>query len=197
VQLQAAARCLLEHRQGQRPIFKRRCPVVPATLQQLAERKEIAWASACKVSATRGLLVRRRLQKVRHHMLKATLVVVDLGTRGRNLVLSDDHQQSLRPAVSTRKHGACLACDELQLYGSSVREGAPLLVIGEGAMPSATTFRYRPPRERLRWSLVRPILGGHPRAPLSSRWRPWDPGGCTRAGPMRGGCPSYLKGSKK
>jgi hypothetical protein len=41
-QLQAAARCLLAHRQGQHPIFKRRHPVVLATLQQLVERKAIA-----------------------------------------------------------------------------------------------------------------------------------------------------------
>jgi hypothetical protein len=27
--------------------------------------------------------------------------------------------------------------------------------------------------------------------PLSSRWRPWDLGGCTRASQMRGGCLTY------
>jgi hypothetical protein len=45
--------------QGQHPIFKRRRPVVPATLQQLAERKAIERASACKVYAA------VRLQEVR------------------------------------------------------------------------------------------------------------------------------------
>jgi hypothetical protein len=48
-QLQAAARCLLAHRQGQRPIFKRKRPVVPATLQQLTGRKAIVRASTYKV----------------------------------------------------------------------------------------------------------------------------------------------------
>jgi hypothetical protein len=58
-QLQVAARCLLARRQGQCPIFKRQCLAIPTTLQQLVERKAIARASACKVSAARGLLVRR------------------------------------------------------------------------------------------------------------------------------------------
>jgi hypothetical protein len=44
--------------------------------------------------------------------------------------------------------------------------------------------------------IVATLPGGHPCAPLSSRWRPWDTGGCTRVGPTRGGCLSYLKGSK-
>jgi hypothetical protein len=117
-------------------------------------------ASACKVSAAvrlqgavRGLLVRQRLQEVRQQMLEAALVVVDLGTRGRDLALSDDHQQPRWPAVSKREHGACPVGDELQLYDSGDREGASLLVIGEGALPSATTFHYRLPRGRLHWSL--------------------------------------------
>jgi hypothetical protein len=159
--------------------------------------------SACKVSAAvrlqaaaRGLLVRQRLQEVRRQMLEAALVVVDLGTRGRDLALSDDHQQPRWPAVSKREHGACPVSDELQLYGSGGREGVSLLVIGEGALPSATTFHYRPPRGRLLWSLLRSIPGGHPCAPLSSRWHPWDPGGYTRASPMRRLCLFYLKGSK-
>jgi hypothetical protein len=85
-QVQAAARCHLARRQGQHSIFKRRRPIVSATLQQLAERKAIAWASACKVSvvvrlqvAARGLL-QRWLQEVRRQMLEAALVAVDPGT---------------------------------------------------------------------------------------------------------------------
>jgi hypothetical protein len=75
-------------------------------------------------------------------------------------------------------------------------EGAPLLVylvIEESALPSAAVFRHRPPRGRLHRSLLRPISGGHPCAPLSSRWRPWDPGGFTCAGATHGGCPPYLQ----
>jgi hypothetical protein len=122
-------------------------------------------------------------------------VEVDLGTRRHDLALSDGHQQLRWPAVSKREHGACPVGDELQLYGNGGREGVPL-VIGVGALPSATTFRYWPPRGRLLWSLLQPIPGGHLCVPLSSRWCPWDPGVCTLVGPMRGLCPPYLKGSK-
>jgi hypothetical protein len=108
-------------------------------------------------AAVRGLLVHRRLQEVRQHMLEAALVAVDLDAWGHDLVLSDDHQQPRRPAVSKHKHSACPAGDKLQLYGSGSREGALLLVIDEGALPSATTFRYRLPRGRLRWLLLRPF----------------------------------------
>ena len=59
-ELQAAVRCLLARQQGQRPIFKRRRPIVPAAtiLQQLAERKAIARATACKVSQQCGCRLR-------------------------------------------------------------------------------------------------------------------------------------------
>jgi sugar (pentulose or hexulose) kinase len=87
-------------------------------------------------------------------MLETTLVAVDLDTWGHDLVLSDDHQQPRRPAVSKHKHGTYPAGDELQLYGSGSREGALLLVIDEGALPSATTSRYRLPRGCLRWLLL-------------------------------------------
>jgi hypothetical protein len=133
---------------------------------------------------------------MRRQILETALVTVDVGTRGRDLALSDDHQQRRRAAVSKCEHGVYPASDELQLYDSGGTEGAPL-VIGKGALLSATTFRYQPPRGRIRWSLLRPTPGGHPCAPLSSRWRPWDLGGCTRASPMHGGYPPYLMGSKK
>jgi hypothetical protein len=122
-------------------------------------------------------------------------VTVDLGTRGRDLALSAGHQQRHRATISKCEHNTCPAGDELQLYDSGGREGTPL-VIGKGTLFSATTFRYRSPRGRLRWLLLRPISGARPYAPLSSRWCPWDPGGCTRASPMRRGCPPYLMGSK-
>ena len=91
-----------------------------------------------------------------------------------------------------REQGVVSTVTELQLYGS----GGFLFVTGEDALFSATTFRYRPPRGRLHWSWSRLIPGGRTRAPLSFRWSPWDPGGCKRAGPARGGCPPYLQESK-
>jgi hypothetical protein len=164
---------------------------------QLALSAQLQTSAAVGIqAAARGFLARRRVREMRRQMLEATLVTVDLGTRGRDLALSDDHQQRLRAAISKCEHGTCPASDELQLYGSGGKEGTPL-VIGKGALFSVTTFRYRSPRGRLRWLLLRPIPGARPCAPLSSRWRPWDPGGCTRASPMRGGCPPYLMGSKK
>jgi hypothetical protein len=138
-------------------------------------------------AAARGFLARQRVREMRRQMLETALVTVDPGTRGRDLTLSDGHQQWHRATISKFKHGTCPAGDELQLYGSSGREGTHL-VINKGALFSATTFRYRPPRGRLRWLLLRPIPGAHPCAPLSCRWHPWDPGGCTRA------CPPYLMG---
>jgi len=211
-QLQAVAYCLLARRQGrQHPIFKRRRPVVPtAAALQLTERKAIARASACKVfaavrlqAAARGLLARRRLQKMRSPMHEATLAVVDLSIGERNLAWSvdlawsDGHQQPRRPAVVfRRKHGVFSVGGELQLCGTGDMGAASLLVTGGDALPSAIAFRHRPPRARLRWLLLPLILGGHTRAPLSFRWSPWDPGGYTRAGPASGGCPPYLQESK-
>jgi hypothetical protein len=164
---------------------------------QLALSARLQTSAAVGIQAVaRGFLARRRVREMRRHMLEAALVTVDLGTRVRDLALSDGHQQRHQAAISKCEHGTCPTGDELQPYGSGGREGTPL-VIDKGALFSATTFRYRPSRGRLRWLLLRPIPGAHPCAPLSSRWHPWDPGGCTRASPMCGGCPPYLIGSKK
>jgi hypothetical protein len=65
-------------------------------------------------AAARGFLVRRQ-------MLEATLVVVDLDTRRRDLALSDDYQQPHWLAVSKCEHSACPAGDELQLYSRGGR----------------------------------------------------------------------------
>jgi hypothetical protein len=163
---------------------------------QLALSARLQTSAAVGIqAAARCFLARRRVREMRRQTLEAALVTVDLGTRMCDLVLSDGHQQQHRAAISKCEHGTCPAGDELQLYGSGDREGTPL-VIGKGALFSATTFHYRPPRGRLCWLLLRPIPGARPCAPLS-RWRPWDAGGSTSASPMRGGCPPYLIGSKK
>lgn len=116
-QLQAVVCCLLAHRQGQRQ-------VVPATLRQLTERKAIAGASACMVSAVvrlqaaaRGLLVRQRLQEVRQQMLEAAW--------WRSTSAHEGATSPCRTAIGKREHGAYPAGDELQLYGSGGREGSP------------------------------------------------------------------------
>jgi hypothetical protein len=164
---------------------------------KLALSARLQTSAAVGIQATaRGFLARRRVQEMHRQMLEATLVTIDLSTQGHDLVLSDGHQQQHRAAISKYEHGTCPTGDKLQLYDSGGREGTPL-VIGKDALFSATTFCYRPPRGRLCWLLLRPTPGARPCAPLSSRWHPWDPGGCTRASPMRGGCPPYLMGSKK
>jgi hypothetical protein len=163
---------------------------------QLALSARLQTSAAVGIqAAARGFLARRRVREMRRQMLEAALVTVDLGTRMCDLALSDGHQQQHRAAISKCEHGTCPAGDELQLYGRDGREGTPL-VIGKGALFSATTFRYRPPRGRLRRLLLRPIPGARPCA-LLSRWRPWDPGGSTSASPMCEGCSPYLIGSKK
>lgn len=91
---------------------------------------------------------------------------------------------------------ALTAGGKLHLCIGGGLEGVPLpvyLFIGGSALPNAAVFRRWPPRERLRWPLLRPVSGGHPCAPLSPRWRPWDPGGCTCTGSSHGGCPTYLQ----
>ena len=130
-------------------------------------------------------------------MHEAALTAVDLGKRGRVRALPNGHQQSRRSAaVYMREQGVVSAVGDLQLCGSGGRGGGFLFVSGGDALPSATAFRYRPPRGRLRWSQSRLIPGGRTRAPLSFRWSPWDPGGDIRADPARGGCPPYLQESK-
>ena len=119
-------------------------------------------------AAARGLLARRRLQEMRRQMHEASLTAVNLGKGGRIHVPSDGHQQSRRfAAIFMHEQGVVSTVGDLQLYGSDGRGGGFLFVIGGDALPSATVFRYWPPRGRLRWSQSRLIPGGRTRAPLS------------------------------
>ena len=184
VRLQAATRGLLVRRRALKVFVAVRLQAARGLLvrQGLQEMRVCEVSAAVLLQAVaRGLLVRRWLQEMRarkmcRQTLEAAVAAVVLGIRGRDLALWNGG----RRAVSTREQGSFLA-------------SGGLLVVGEGAQPCATAFRYRPPRGRLRGSLRRAALGGHPGAPLSSRWRPWDPGGYTYAGPTRGGRPSYLR----
>jgi hypothetical protein len=80
-------------------------------------------------------------------------------------------------AVSKVAHGVFLADGVFQLRGDGGRGGVLLLVTSGDALPSASAFRLRPPRGRLRWSSSRLPPGGCAPAPLSFRWSPWDLGG--------------------
>jgi hypothetical protein len=122
-------------------------------------------------AAARGFLARQKVREMRRQMLKEALVTVDLGTRRRDLTLSDSYQQWHQAAISKCEHDTCPAGDELQLYGSGGREDTHL-VINKGTLFSASTFRYRPPRGRLRWLLLRPIPGAPfvQMASMGSRW---------------------------
>jgi hypothetical protein len=78
--------------------------------------------------------------------------------------------------VSKGAHGVFPVDGVLQLRGDGGRGGVFLLVASGDALPSASTFRLRPPRGRLRWFSSRLLPGGCAPAPLSFRWSPWDPG---------------------
>jgi hypothetical protein len=124
---------------------------------QLALSARLQTSAAVGIqAAARGFLARRRVREMRRQMLEAALVTIKLGTRGCDLALSDGDQQRHQAAISKCEHGTCPVGDKLQLYGSGGKEGTPL-VIGKGALFSATTFRYRPPRGRLCWLLYRAI----------------------------------------
>ena len=152
-----------------------------ATVQvALAQKSDCQSATVRLQAAARGLLARRRLQEMRRQMHEAALPAIDLSKGGHDLAPSNGQQQPRRPvAVSRREHGAVPAGGALQFYGSDDRRSALLFVTGGDALPSAAAFRCRPPRGRLRWSLLRLIPDSRTRATLSFRWSPWDPGGYT------------------
>jgi hypothetical protein len=175
-------------------MFKRRRPVLPATLQQLAERKAIARASACNVSAAvrlqdaaRGLLVRRQ-------MLEATLVAVDLGTRGRNLALSDGHQQPRWPVSPSASMVRVPRATNSNSMAAAVGKAVPSLSSERAhclAPPHSTTYRLEGTSAGHCCDPFQVVIHVLPFRPDSV------PSGCTRAGPMCGGCLPYLKWSKK
>jgi hypothetical protein len=153
-------------------------------------------------AAVRGLLARRRVQKMRdlpliqpctylqlHHVEDCDLIrcVGDF----QNVVPPTGSVHAVFPAggglkvfgVGSWKPYALLCAVQTSSRPVRRRHG----VIGGSALPSAARFRHRPPRGRLRWSLLRPLPGGHTQARISSRWSPWDPGGW---------CPPYVQGLK-
>jgi hypothetical protein len=89
---------------------------------QLALSARLQTSAAVGIqAAARGFLARRRGREMRRQMLEAALVTVDLGTRERDLALSNGHQQRHLAAISKCEHGTCPASDELKLYGSGGR----------------------------------------------------------------------------
>jgi hypothetical protein len=129
-------------------------------------------------AAARVFLARRRLQKAHKQMRdrEAALVVVAFDAEGCDLD-SLDGQLCRSADVSKGAHGVFPVDGVLQLRGDGGRGGVFLLVASGDALPSASTFRLRPPRGRLRWFSSRLLPGGCAPAPLSFRWSPWDPGG--------------------
>jgi hypothetical protein len=60
---------------------------------QLALSARLRTSAAVGIqAAARGFLARQRVREMRRQMLETALVTVDLGTRGRDLTLSDGHQ---------------------------------------------------------------------------------------------------------
>jgi hypothetical protein len=108
--------------------------------------------------------------------------------------LLDGYQQLCRSAaVSKGAHGVHPADGVLQLCGDGGRGGVFLLITSRDVLPSASAFRLRPSRGRLRWSSSRLLLGGCAPTLLSFPWSPWDPGGRTHATSSCGWC--LLSGS--
>jgi hypothetical protein len=135
-------------------------------------------------AVARDLLARRRLQEMRRQMRyrETALAAVAFDAQGRDLDLLDGLQQLRRPAAIPKGvHGVFPADGVLQLCLSSGRGGVFLFVIDGVALRSALAFFFQPPRGRLRWSSSQLVPRGCTHAPLSFRWAPWDPGGCTRA----------------
>jgi hypothetical protein len=116
-------------------------------------------------------------------------VVFAFDAEGCDVDSLDGYQKLCRSAtVSKGAHGVFPADGILQLYGDGGREGVFLLVTSWDALPSASAFRLRPPRGRLRWSSSRLLPGGCAPALLSFRWSPWDPGDHTHATSSCGWC---------
>jgi hypothetical protein len=136
-------------------------------------------------AATRGFLARRRLQKAHEQMrdreaaLAAAASTFD--AERCDLDSLDVYQQLCRSAAMSKGVHGVFPADDIQLCGDSGRGGVFLLVTSGDALPSASAFRLRPPRTRLRWSSSRLLSGGCAPTPLSFRWSPWDPSGRTHA----------------
>jgi hypothetical protein len=62
---------------------------------------------------------------MRQQMLEAALVTVDLGTRGRDLALSDGHQQRHRAAISKCEHGTYPAGTNFNSTAAAVGKALP------------------------------------------------------------------------
>jgi hypothetical protein len=163
--------------------------------------QQIRMSAAVRLqAAARGFLARRRVREMRDLQLiqpcspSLPLQVVFRRLEDFDLVsCAADLQHTVFPTGGVQV--VYPVGSDPEVCGSGARGGAPFLATSRKALPSATTFRHRPPRGRLRWSLSRLIPGGYARAPLSFRWSPWDPGGY-RAGSSCGGCPTYLQESK-
>jgi hypothetical protein len=76
--------------------------------------------------------------------------------------------------VSKGAHGVFLVDGVLQLCGDGGRGGVFLLVASGDALPSASAFRLRPPRRRLRWFSSRLLPGGGWCLPLGSHNKKYE-----------------------
>jgi hypothetical protein len=98
---------------------------------------------------------------------EAALAVVAFDAKGCDLDSLDG--QLCRPAdVSKGAHGVFPVDGVLQLRGDAGRGGVFLLVASGDALPSASAFRLRPLRGRLRWFSSRLLPGGCAPAPSRS-----------------------------
>jgi hypothetical protein len=179
VRLQAAARGLLAHRRVRRLLDLQLIqPRTPSQFLQVVRRHTKVATTTAQLqaalrlqAAARGFLARRQLQKAHKQMRdrEAALAAVAFAfdAEGCDLDSLDGYQQLCRSvAVSKGAHGVYPVDGVLQLCVDGGRGGVFLLVTSRDALPSASAFRLRPPRGRLRWYSSRLLPGGCAPAPL-------------------------------
>ena len=129
-------------------------------------------------AAARGLLARRHVREMRDFQLQRLQVALH-GARDLVLVRCvGDLGHSIFPTGGG--HAVFSAGSDLHVYDIDSQPAGRRHGVADGSAPrSATAFRRRPPRG-LPWS----------------RWRPWDPGGCTRTISARGGFLPHRSESK-
>jgi hypothetical protein len=104
----------------------------------LSARLQTSAAVGIQVVA-RGFLARQRVREMRQRMLEAALVTVDLGTRGRDLALSDGHQQRHRAAISKSPSASMVRVPRATNFNSTAA------AVGNALPSSSTRAHYLAP----------------------------------------------------
>ena len=145
------------------PIQQVRFPPSPSPLPSWVATRQVSAAVRLQAAA-RGLLARRRVREMR----SLQLPLLQVALRCAHDFAPVRCVGALGHAVSPTSGGHAVfpVCSDLIVCDIGGWGGAPLL--DRSAPRNTTAFRRRPPRGRLRWSLLRPLPGGHTHALLLS-----------------------------